>query len=67
MQPHEQLKAYIDQQGLTPGGFARALGYDRANFHRIINGTLRPSIDLAHRIDEHTGGAVPMRIWARAA
>lgn len=64
MEPNILLKSWIDAQEITGAEAARRLGYDRGNFHRILSGAIRPSIDLAHAIDVMTDGAVPMAAWA---
>ena len=43
---------------------ARACGYDRSNFQRVVNGTLTPSLNLAAAIERETGGAIKAVDWA---
>lgn len=61
--PHERLKGWLKATSTRPAQFAKRLRYDRSNFHRVLNGSLRPSLDLAHRIDIATNGAIPMSAW----
>jgi transcriptional regulator with XRE-family HTH domain len=64
MSPHETLKKWLKDREIAAAAFARLVGYDRSNFHRLLNGKLRPTLDLAHRIDRETAGKVPMSSWA---
>lgn len=63
MAPNEKLKAWIASESISNAEAARRAGYDRSNFHRIIEGRAKPSLELAHRIDAMTGGKVPMSDW----
>ena len=63
MAPNKRLKKWIARQGISNAEAARRVGYDRSNFHRIIEGQAKPTIDLAHRIAEATQDAVPMACW----
>lgn len=42
---------------------ARRCSYNRGNFHRLLKGKFRPSLDLAVRIERETGGAIPASAW----
>ncbi len=64
MTPVDRLKAWISAAHINNAEAARRSGYDRGNFHRLLNGKLKPSLERAHQIDEMTGGAVPMSSWA---
>lgn len=64
MAPHEALKKWIeDQDGLTSAEFARRVGYDRSNFHRILTGGSKPPLPLAVEIEKQTDGAVKVEGW----
>jgi len=63
MAPNKRLKKWIAREGISNAEAARRVGYDRSNFHRIIEGQAKPTIDLAHRIAETTGDAVPLACW----
>jgi len=63
MAPNEKLKAWIARENISNAEAARRAGYDRGNFHRIIKGCAKPSLELAGQIDAMTGGAVPMTDW----
>lgn len=64
MAPNEALRNWIASEGISHAEAARRAGYDRSNFHRLLAGRLKPNIDLAHAIEEMSGGAVPMAAWA---
>ena len=67
MNPKDALKRWLDNNEIKPGTFARRLGYDRANFHRLLNDSATwPSLDLALKIEQQTQSAVPMSAWAAA-
>lgn len=57
------LGAHLKRTGQTPTDFAPKVRADRAQIHRLLSGERRPGLDLALRIDEKTGGAVPAASW----
>jgi plasmid maintenance system antidote protein VapI len=63
MAPNDKLKAWIAQEGIPNAEAARRVDYDRSNFHRILEGTAKPTMELAHRIESVSNGAVPMSAW----
>lgn len=67
MAPNERLKAWLAAHDEKPAKFAKRLGYDRGNFHRLLKGDFKPSLDLAHKIERETNSAIPMSAWAEAA
>lgn len=54
------LKDYIVASGDSVAGFARRVGASRQTISRIIAGRQSPKPELARRIAEATGGAVPL-------
>jgi hypothetical protein len=68
MDPKASLRAYLDKAEIKPAVFARAIGYDRGNFHRLLHteDSFWPSLEVALRIEQETSGAVPMSLWAQA-
>ena len=58
------LRETILRSGETQAEWARRLDVSRGYLHGIINGTKRPSLDLALRIERLTDGAVPVQSWA---
>ncbi len=63
MAPNEKLRAWIAREKISNAEAARRAGYDRGNFHRILAGRVKPSLELAHQIEALTAGAVPMADW----
>jgi plasmid maintenance system antidote protein VapI len=63
MAPNILLKNWIAKADIANAEAARRVGYDRSNFHRILSGTAKPTMELAHSIETMTGGAVPMSAW----
>lgn len=66
MEPHDRLKSWIAAAKIANAEMARRVECDKGNFHRILNGKLRPSIDLAFRIERETAGTIAMSAWAEA-
>lgn len=62
--PNDLLSKWIADAGIKPAHAAKMVGYDRGNFHRMLRGYGKPSIDLAQRIADASGGAVPVSAWA---
>tara|TARA_R110000868_G_C10784959_1_gene755819 strand:- start:36 stop:239 length:204 start_codon:yes stop_codon:yes gene_type:complete len=67
METHTRLKSWLAAASISQAEMARRLEYDKGNLHRLLNGTLRPTLDLAFRIERETNGAVPASAWAEAA
>lgn len=59
----EKLRKYIASRGLTQAQFAELVGCTPAMICRLLNGSKRPSLQLAIRIEEATRGRVPPRAW----
>lgn len=67
MSPKQLLRDYLDQHEIKPAEFARRIDYDKGNFHRLLNSdSVWPTLDLAHRIEKETSGAIPIGSWAEA-
>lgn len=64
MKPHAQLKKWLTKTQVTPAEMARRCDYDRSNFHKLINGRLKPSLNLAVAIERETEGEIPVQAWA---
>ena len=60
------LQTYLKDAGEKQSGFAVRVGTTPATVSRLCNGTLRPALDLAHRIEAATDGKVPTEIWLAA-
>lgn len=63
MAPNILLKTWIAKAEIANAEAARRVGYDRSNFHRILAGNAKPTIELAHAIEAMTAGEVPMSAW----
>ena len=64
MEPHKRLQCWLEAAKISQAELARRVEYDRSNLHRILNGSLRPSLQLAARIERETGGVIPAAVWA---
>jgi plasmid maintenance system antidote protein VapI len=65
MDARQALKDFLAKADLKPAQFARTIEYDRSNFHRLLNdNAAMPSLPLAVKIEQQTGGAVPASAWA---
>lgn len=60
-----ELKAYLAATQEKQSDFAARVNTTPATVSRIIAGTLRPALDLAHRIERATDGKVPTEAWER--
>lgn len=61
------IKAYLAARSIKPADFARRIGCDRSNFHRIVKGDAKPSLALAVAIERETAGVIPVARWVEAA
>lgn len=59
------LDRYMTANGLKDADFATLIGRDRSMVHRLRHGRVRPSLDVAARIEEVTSGEVPMNSWVQ--
>ena len=59
------LKDYLEASGERQVDFARRVGTSGATISRLVAGTLKPALELAHRIEAETGGSVPTETWLR--
>ncbi|TXH53903.1 MAG: XRE family transcriptional regulator [Desulfurellales bacterium] len=67
MEPQDRLSAWLKSADITAAELARRCEYDPSNMNKIVKGVIRPSLDMAFKIEAVTGGAVPASAWARAA
>lgn len=58
------LETYLTQNRIRQADFAATVRASQATISKLINRTVSPSLDLALRIEEATGGQVPPRIWS---
>ena len=67
MDTHHRLVAWLKAAGITVAEFARRCEYDPSNTHKLLKGQIRPTLEMAFRIERVTGGAVPASAWVEAA
>lgn len=60
------LRALLEHEGVSQAAFAERIGANRSNFHHILSGRIRPTLDLAAAIEDATGGVIVMRHWVSA-
>jgi transcriptional regulator with XRE-family HTH domain len=53
-----KLAEYLFRMKMTKKDFAEKLGISRGHLQHILSGTKNPSIKLAKKIEEETGGKV---------
>lgn len=61
------LKTYLETANVRQAEFAEKAKTTPATVSRLVAGTLRPALDLAHRIEDATGGKVPTEVWLKAS
>jgi plasmid maintenance system antidote protein VapI len=62
------LHQYIKAQPERPmREWAEAFGISRPHLIMLIDGTRAPSLPVARRIQDQTGGAVPITVWPNLA
>ena len=64
MSNHLTLSEWLDAQAISRAEFARRCEYDPSNLTKLLRGAVRPSLDVAVRIERVTEGAVPATGWA---
>lgn len=57
------LRSYLDATGEKQSDFAAKVKTTPATVSRLCAGTLKPALDLAHRIEVATEGEVPTETW----
>lgn len=60
------LKSYLDETSEKQVEFAERVGTTPATISRLCKRTLKPNLELAHRIESATGGRVPTETWVNA-
>lgn len=64
----EKLKSYISSQpAASMGKVAKQIGVSRPYLYDLLGGTRHPSFAVAKRIEEATGGKVPIGSWENFA
>jgi len=57
------LSIYMDREKIGDADFAALIEKDRSLVNRLRNGVVRPTLDVAARIEAVTDGAVPIKAW----
>lgn len=65
MEPHIRLKSWLEAANVTQAELARRLGYDPSNMGKLLKKAIRPTLDLAFRIEAETAGAIPASAWVQ--
>lgn len=58
---HMSLEAWLEERGIKKGWFAKKIGVTATHFSKILNGSTKPSLDLALDIEDITLGVVRPR------
>lgn len=53
----------MEQKGISDAEFALLIGKDRSLVNRLRRGDVRPTLDVAAKIEEVTEGQIPMQAW----
>lgn len=61
------LRSYLTETGEKQSEFAGRVDTTPATISRLCDGSLKPSLELAHRIEAATDGKVRTEIWVKAA
>ncbi|WP_424967310.1 helix-turn-helix domain-containing protein [Dinoroseobacter sp. S375] len=59
------LHKHIKSQGWNMTNAAAALGVSRPYLYGLLDETREPSLEVAQRIEQATGGAVPVSGWPK--
>lgn len=61
--PSNPFRAWLKSCGKTPEQVAKALGVGVSSIYNAANNYYKPGRDLACKIEELTGGVVPVGVW----
>lgn len=59
------LDAYLKAHKISQADFAAAIGVKQPTVHRWTRGE-KPSLDVAAKIQNETGGDVPVHVWVQS-
>lgn len=59
----QTLSEYFEATRRRKGEFARAIGISATHLSTILSGGKFPSFATMCKIEEETGGAVPLSVW----
>jgi plasmid maintenance system antidote protein VapI len=57
------LSRYLEENSVSQDAFAQRVKVKQATVSRLVRNSIRPSLDLAVRIEVETCGAVPAVSW----
>mgnify|MGYP000330001373 CR=1 FL=1 len=63
----ENLATYLNSRGISQREFARLLGVDPSIVSRLVHGLMRPSLELAVKIERLTSGRIKAASWVPAS
>lgn len=61
------LDAYLKAANIGDADFAIRIGRDRTLVSKLRRGLLKPTLEIAGKIEAESGGAVPMQAWIELA
>lgn len=61
------LDAYLKAENVGDADFATRIGRDRTMVSKLRRGVLKPTLELAGKIENETGGVVSMQSWVEDA
>ena len=67
METHNRLQAWLKATGTPAAELARRCEYDPSNMHKLLKGAIRPTLEMAFRIERATDGVIPAAAWVEAA
>lgn len=59
----EKLRLYLDSTKISQRAFAKAIGIHYSVVSRFLNGSVKPKLETALRIERETRGRVPASSW----
>lgn len=60
-----KLLKYLDHNGISQRKFAQKIGTGSGNLYLILHNKSSPSLMLAYKIEQATGGLVTMYDWIK--
>lgn len=67
MTTNHRLEAWLKQTGVSAAEFARRCEYDPSNMAKLLKGRIRPTLEMAFKIERQTEGVIPASSWVEAA
>ena len=62
-----KLGKYLKDQRLTQAEFALRIGVRQSSVSKMVSGDASPSLEVAIKIEDETGGEVGVREWVPSA